>query len=724
MEIAVPDKSPQKKSDSSDATETHPENLEPGLETEAPASSDSGNAVTISMDNSRASASIFAPDTILDGKYKVLSVIGQGGMGTVYRVEQIFLGKQAALKTISGEFNDNSWRRFQIEAKAASRLEHPCIVRVSDFGLIDNKQPYCVMELVEGESLADYLKRCARLPYDDIFAIFIPLCLALQEAHEMGIIHRDVKPSNIMLIGKLGNWECKLLDFGIAKVSEGDANALTQTGELIGSPLYMSPEQCGAGIVDARSDIYSLGCTLFEAITACPPFAGSTPIETISKHLNEKPPSLKEASLGRDFPPDLERIVHTMLAKNPDQRFSSAKQVAENLVRLKAGDELRLSPQIKAEKVSKLSNSSITLGLIAIAAIGLAVYFWAQTNQLKHEEMEREKERTSEREREREMVQTFASAGSNAAQNWKKEFPQTSTNEVGYGKLLEEKNHPNGSGTAGFYYQQTITVRGQKIRCFDFPRQCVGKLLDEGAGRKYFAAGRVEIPWHGPLLYYPDADVLINFPGLFDKFQPDEIRCIVFEKGKDFYYNCLSNLTHYVLLEELSFEDTDFDDSGFKYLKELPHIRSLNFFTTNITSQGLSKYSRLRKLGKLCVSELPKMSILLKALQGDSDLDVLHLRYCSLDKQDYELLAKLPKLNRLHLDLFNPVKSEVLLELSKSKTLRWVDMQHALIPPESFPALAAMQQLKVLYLTAKRYTPEQQAQIKALLPKCDVVFNP
>ncbi|MBC7999254.1 MAG: serine/threonine protein kinase, partial [Leptolyngbya sp.] len=211
--------------------------------------------------------------TLVDGKYRLVDSIGEGGMGVVYKVEQIMLQQQMALKTLTGsEFSESSIKRFQSEAKLLAKLDHPGLVKVVDFGFIDNVKPFLVMDFVQGRTLASLLKKSGILPLDVALKLFVELSFALGYAHSKGVVHRDIKPSNIMLTTPGIDSESehvKVLDFGIAKFVNGgpDGDALTRTGEVIGSPFYMSPEQCYGRPIDHRSDIYSMGCVMFEVLT-------------------------------------------------------------------------------------------------------------------------------------------------------------------------------------------------------------------------------------------------------------------------------------------------------------------------------------------------------------------------------------------------------------------------------------------------------------------------
>lgn len=333
----------------------------------------------------------FQKDQLLGGRYRVLSVLGKGGMGVVYRVEQIFLSKEFALKTIDKRLmSDKTIRRFQHEARASFAVNHPNIISVNDFGLLDDDTPFLAMEIVTGETLAARLKRSGALSVAEAVPIFVQICFALAHAHSQGVVHRDIKPSNIMLLDNVppgGEGSVKLLDFGIAKFTHNEASdvqELTRTGEVFGSPLYMSPEQCSGSKVDHRADVYSLGCVMFEALTGTPPFPGENALTTIIMHQSEPPPSLKEASLGEEFPPELERIVSTMLAKNPDDRFQNLGKLAHNLALLVRGEPLKLSARAPVAKVENNPNT-ITLdrrvfyglltGVAVLAAVLTAAVF-------------------------------------------------------------------------------------------------------------------------------------------------------------------------------------------------------------------------------------------------------------------------------------------------------------------------------------------------------------
>jgi serine/threonine-protein kinase len=269
------------------------------------------------------------------GTYNILGKIGEGGMGAVYLAEHTLLGRRAAIKVLLPDFSSNEKivRRFFNEARAVTQIADPGIVQVFDFGYVDGGA-FIVMELLEGESMTHRLKRIGRFSVHDMLRLMRMVCGSLEAAHAKGIVHRDLKPDNLFIVGDpavTGGERPKILDFGIAKLS-GDPSDMhqTNTGALIGTPLYMSPEQCrGAGDVDHRSDIYSIGCVMFKLLTGRSPFRGAGSGDIIAAHLREPPPFA--ASLVPDLPELVDMILQRCLQKDPAQRYQSMRELADAL---------------------------------------------------------------------------------------------------------------------------------------------------------------------------------------------------------------------------------------------------------------------------------------------------------------------------------------------------------------------------------------------------------
>jgi len=275
-----------------------------------------------------------APDTwigrTIDARYKVITRIGRGGMGSVYKVEHLHMGKVAAMKVLHRELaaDRDVVKRFKREAEAVSRLTHVNTVQTFDFGSFDGAL-YLVMEYVKGEDLGAIVKRDGPLPFARVGPIFAQICAALSEAHEAGIIHRDLKPENVLVTrARDGRDVVKVVDFGLAKVREREeANEVTGRGNLVGTPYYMSPEQIRSDGVDARSDVYSLGAMLYRVLTGEPPFAGATPMAVLTKHLTDElvPPRQRVPALAAAIDERVEAIVMRAMAKKPDERFPSVE---------------------------------------------------------------------------------------------------------------------------------------------------------------------------------------------------------------------------------------------------------------------------------------------------------------------------------------------------------------------------------------------------------------
>ena len=269
----------------------------------------------------------------LAAKYYVLSVLGYGGMSVVYKGKRLDNNRVVAVKTlrVQGLSDERTVKRFQREAELLSHLNHPRIVQVSHYGTTSRGQPYFVMDYLTGVNLSDLLKEQGPLSPQRVRDIFSQVCGAVDHAHRCGVVHRDLKPGNIMLIGSdEGGDMVKVVDFGIARFEE-EAQRLTRMGEVWGSPIYMSPEQCTGTQLDARSDIYSIGICMYEALTGRVPYIGKNYVETMSLQIMADPKPFSQVCPGTLFPPDLERVVRKALEKEPDRRYQTMGELRGDL---------------------------------------------------------------------------------------------------------------------------------------------------------------------------------------------------------------------------------------------------------------------------------------------------------------------------------------------------------------------------------------------------------
>jgi serine/threonine-protein kinase len=318
---------------------------------------------------------------VLDGRYRILSQIGAGGMGTVYCAEQVNIGRQVAVKVLRRHpgGDDESVRRFELEAQIISKLRHPNTLTLIDYGQATDGVVYIVTELLLGQTLDDAL---AGGPMDvaETLTILSQICGSLAEAHAQGIVHRDIKPGNIFLEQVEGQIVVRVLDFGIAKFAQQATQ--TTTGRVYGTPLYMSPEQAsGEKNIDHRSDLYSVGVIAYECLAGLPPFEAETPLGLVYKHVKEVPKSLLEIHPPLNVSPSVNKIVQELLAKSPGDRPQEAKTVSRRLERLAQRlNPLTISvsdfPEILPPK--KSHRRIVLLGLLGLAVLAGAL-IWTQS---------------------------------------------------------------------------------------------------------------------------------------------------------------------------------------------------------------------------------------------------------------------------------------------------------------------------------------------------------
>jgi serine/threonine-protein kinase len=289
---------------------------------------------------------VVAIGSVLDGRYRIDGVLGRGGMGMVYQGEHVGLGRAVAIKVLHADLGTNreAAARFQREALASGRLDHPNIVVVMDFGVLHSGACYLVMEKLEGEPLSDRLDRDGALPWRTAALVMREMLHALGHAHDKGVVHRDIKPDNIFIAHKEGAEVVKLVDFGIAKLyaGGGDDPAATRSGMTVGTPAYLSPEQAVGGEITPASDLYSASVVLFEMVAGRPPFVNSDPVALLTSHVGKPVPAVRDVAPAVELPPAFEALIRDGLAKLVVDRVASA---GEYLARL---DELLAAPDAPA----------------------------------------------------------------------------------------------------------------------------------------------------------------------------------------------------------------------------------------------------------------------------------------------------------------------------------------------------------------------------------------
>jgi len=319
--------------------------------------------------------------------YEVLGELGHGGMGSVYKVREKNTGKLFALKVMKNEFalDREAVKRFEAEINATKALSHANMANVYDSGTASDGCPYFVMDLIEGESLADILKVEKALPLQRAINIVLQIADALSYAHEHNVIHRDLKPGNILIQKTEDGAEIvKVVDFGIAKIlpiQDAETLSLTRTAEIFGSPLYMSPEQCKGDRVDRRSDIYSLGCLLFECLTARPPFESENPVKILLSQIYDDVPVMRSGLDGRTLGQGIQDVLRNCLEKKPDSRYATMKEVAADLQLVGDNKEPHASRKLSSPtRKRKLKITAFKYSPLLLVGLSLFLLYQSQAD--------------------------------------------------------------------------------------------------------------------------------------------------------------------------------------------------------------------------------------------------------------------------------------------------------------------------------------------------------
>ncbi len=636
---------------------------------------------------------VLTPGQIIQDKFKVIELLGKGGMGTVYRVEHLLVGRQYALKCLSKyQPNDGNWRRFQNEAKAAHMLDHPNLLRFYEFGLLSSGQPFFLMELVDGVTLSDEIKNLGHIPLERALRIFIQVAFAIQYAHEYKVIHRDLKPSNIMLVRAKQEHEkesVKVVDFGIAKltgVDEFNQQTLTKTGEIFGSPLYMSPEQCLGIGVDHRSDLYSLGCVFYESLTGAPPFIGESALSTMMKHQTDTQLSLKEASLGLEYPQALENIVNALLEKNPSDRYQSATALAHDLIELErkyaeksliqAATPIPKKSIAKTEpppRTSKPISPTTTIGSSVgafILGVGLCYAYMSQHHQP--------------------LAQT----------------PAVPKSKKTFAERIEKAKKNN---------RKWSTFKNS-VKVFEFPERDSLGLLVLKNNRSFAACETVTLQASEPLALLA-SNYLLENPNLFDQFREDDLDILDFGDSVFAKTPAFRKIALLTGLNALNVSGTAFSNRDFVFLREMPNLRHLNMAISDITCAGLMNEPFLSQLNLLDVSGIEDGAALTAQADKLTNIQQLALAGCALTDEDLTALAKCPSLKVLTLALNSRISDKGVANLLPLKQLEWVDLSMTSVTPACVESLKLFPKLKKVEIAKRLWTDFDQGNFQAVLKK-------
>ncbi len=707
----------------------------------------------------------FKEGDLIGESYRILSFIGEGAMGEVYRAKHEMMPREYALKVLNtNQITENSWRRFQIEAQAIARMSHPNVVVIYNLGVHAGRLPFYVMDLLSGESLFDRLNRVEQLSVAEALPLFIQVCEGLGYAHKKGIVHRDIKPHNIVVLNEpeASGALVKIVDFGIAKLAETkdpQNQQLTKMGEVFGTPYYMSPEQSMGQRVDGRSDIYSLGCTLFEALVSTPPFRGKSSTETMLLHQTAAPPTLAKASGGQTFPESVEFIVAKMLAKEPMERYQSMEAVKHDLELALQGKDLSVLPYMvtsqrqnydttggttsnSATAGRTTSSSSATgrttarqtqpkltpqedsgqytippassglglkLGIAAMAVVLLAgatgAYFW-----LKPRDTTADRDHQSAGSGGQLTLSGTGILNSNAASPKIADMNiAQSANDFALLTDIRNGTGPNLKGkptsaTEKGKYSRLATVDGKRIIEFNFPKDVpIGTIAavhpHENLPKDYSAAfGKVSLDLNTLRFFQPNP-VMVTYPNYVSRFQNGDLYGICLwdaMTSRDLINSC-----HLVPgIKCLSIQGCKNTGQGAgEALTKYRGLQSLTVIDTDIDGESFAKPAFLSTITEFKFDRGLNFRAPLKILCAFNRLTELSLRDCNLQRGDLTRIGGLRELKKLDISkMGGSYSSGDLRSLENLHKLEYLAVGTAKLPSDTPNILKSIPSLKVFVM--------------------------
>lgn len=662
----------------------------------------------------------FENGALVGNTYKVLAFIGEGGMGLVYKVEHVLMNKILALKVLKTEqLSVAAWKRFRNEAQAIARLDHANVVRIYDMNQTADGRPYYTMDLIEGNSLADYLDNYHRMPVDSALPVFRQVCAGLAYAHERGIIHRDIKPGNIMLVGDNGEDASKsvvkIVDFGIAKLVDDGGHTiqgLTKPGEIFGSPLYMSPEQCMGIKLDARADMYSLGVAMFQTLTGRAPLLGRSAIETTMLHQSEMPPALHAVAPDIDFSPALESIVARMLAKNPDERFRNLAEVASALLLVEREESGALSgagnrhssafisgsDQSQTTTVTKNGDySKLGLALIIIAfllagtGVAAVIFYRPESD---------EKAETPSPPASSVVLDGKSPSASQSAPRAESPDPVSEVQQF----LTTDKKFSSEND-------------GDKALTFTFPDKfSVGRITLIDQTKNLDARGTIRNP-RGAYVDFEGGAVVKAYPQLLSRFRAQDLIRLTVRDMSERNHELAPNIAHLVQLTALELPRTNINNDDLKYLEKLKKLGDLNIDFCSITGEALAQSPLLNHVFFLHINGMKDVSPVLAALLRKNIISGLVLGECKLTDADALKISRMHRLHSLYLTETN-LSDQQLHTLLSLKNLGYLNIEGCdQLTAASLPTLQKFKNLHSLILPDKLDTVEYRKTLKKSLPK-------
>lgn len=642
-------------------------------------------------------------------RYSNFALLGSGGMGEVYKAYDSVLAKDVAIKILPGQLlTAERVMRFQQEARAASKLNHPNLVQTLDFGIADSGEPYLILEYVSGEPLDRVLKNEQKLTVNAAVNIVIQVCNGMQHAHGNGVIHRDLKPSNIVVMDKdLSAAQIKIIDFGIAKVASesGAAPALTQSGNFIGTPYYMSPEQISGHEIDERSDVYSVGCILFRMLTGRHVFESDILLEILQSTLKTKAPAIRElVSKDNDVPLELDMTVARSLEKDPVKRQQSMQALRDEIIKVMEHEKSWTSASTTygalpaAETQAKQSSASavgkhtgLITAVLLLTIFGLGALALVTL-------LPKEKEAESAVDDKRPSSAFIAEISAEDA-----EF-----------KFRTKKNGQE------WYSQAGVNISDSDLKAL---RKTPFRRLELIDQRDITDAG---LKWieDKPLSRLNLFETNIGDAGVkhLERISTLEELDLDLTRTGDIGLSYLKSLP----LKALSVGSTRVTDNGLKELKALSALHYLSLSSDGITEKGLQELKSL-KLSELNVSSCKLGNEALKPIGEIRSLKRLFIGHNNITAEGLSNLANLRKLELLSLDSCKKIDDKAVAFIAKTwPKLEKLDVSETDVSPAGLKIISTMkdlEELKVGSLDLKDADLEPLLKLKNLR-ELELTYNP
>lgn len=661
------------------------------------------------------------PGDIVGGTYILKSLLGQGGMGYVFLAEHSIIKKDYALKIVRPDrMDDFSWQRFEIEGRVIAKLDHPNIVKIYNMGVDQGNCPFYVMDLLPGEPLSEYINRGAGLTFGQCLDIFRQVAEGLAYAHRKGIIHRDVKPANIILLKENeedeedhdGGFQAKIVDFGLAKIinrsaSSSQPQAITAQGQIFGSPYYMSPEQCQGQAVDHRSDIYSLGCALYESIAGEPPFVGTNAVQTLMMHTESAMPKLADR-FSEQPAIAVDSLIAKMTAKEPNDRYQSMDEVAAALGRLqKRAPSLsfNLRPSENSDR-SASDDSSIVQSslhtradakwllagsiLVVLSIVFVVAYFYSDKN---------------------------------------------------WGEPMVATLPPDAEAILNFGPIKSRLVSGTDYKEFRFPEIPIGAVVDLGTGISQKASGSTLFKSTNFLDLTVDEQevpLVFDYPQVFGQIGKDEFHGLFLKAkadaftsggsqghGPELSFNGLARseriaysqkqltailkiVSSWTKLCALVLDGFAVNDQVFQVIEKLPHMTTLTLKKADFLMKELAQQKFLDRLTELKILEPDYSTVdaLLCRLAESPNLISLELDSVEFLPESFCQLKRCPKLTELTLNN-SEVTDDVIEAILQLENLEVFGLRGVKMTDSQIAALAKLKHLHVT-LAASDYAAEEK----------------